>query len=327
MPGTLNDIAESLNVSVSLVSKVLSGRLGNTTARENVVDAIRRRASEIGYVKNSAAAGLATGRQNAIGVYLHHHGAAGSGLAEAVIEGVAAEARRAGLRLVLTYFDNTTDFEKVAADISPNVVDAIIVAGVGHKDLGPHLDRIRRTSVPVVTMMDHAIHKRVPNIGVDQRVVGRIAAMHLAERGCKRIAHIRTGIQRYEGYLQGLDAAKLRPSQQIVYEARSYKFEEGVAAIEHFASRGIQFDGLVAQSDQQAIGALHTLLKMKKRVPQDVKIVGVDNSPFCGFSVVPLSSVSQQERERGPLAVMSLLGEGKKNVTVEPVLHVRASTE
>src|SRR5262245_31480887 len=102
MPGTLNDIAESLNVSVSLVSKVLSGRLGNTTARDNVVDAIRRRATEIGYVKNSAAAGLATGRQNAIGVYLHHHGALGSGLAEAVIEGVAAEARRTGLRLDLT---------------------------------------------------------------------------------------------------------------------------------------------------------------------------------------------------------------------------------
>jgi LacI family transcriptional regulator len=329
MAGTLNDIADSLNVSVSLVSKVLSGKLGTTVARQETIKAIQQRAREIGYVKNSSAAGLATGRQNVIGVYVHHHGVSGSGIAEAMIVGIAIESRNAHQRLVLTYFGSPAEFEAMADQMNRSQLDCMIVGGVGHPKLGPLLNRIRRSGVPVVTMCDTPMHPRIPNITVDQRSVCRVATVHLAERGCRNIAHIKVTDPRFEGYKLGLKEKGLQYRSPLVYEA-DFSYESGQRAVEHFAKQKIEIDGIVAQSDQQAVGALHTLLKMQKRVPEDVRIIGVDNSPFCQFSIVPLSSVSQEERLRGSIAVKCLLdfarGETPNIPQVEPLLVARDST-
>lgn len=57
-----------------------------------------------------------------------------------------------------------------------------------------------------------------------------------------------------------------------------------------------------------AIGAINVTIGYGIRMPQDMKVIGVDNSPFCPFNVVPLSSVNQEETQRGRLAVRLLNG-------------------
>ena len=66
------------------------------------------------------------------------------------------------------------------------------------------------------------------------------------------------------------------------------------------------------------------------RVPEDVRIVGIDNSPASPFNLVPLTSVSQEDFARGRQAVQMLLdavaGKTISSVLLEPVLHIRTSS-
>lgn len=332
MPASLADIARSLNVSMSLVSKVLSGKMGTTGATPEAVAAIRKRAAEMGYVKNSSASSLATGRQNVIGVYIHQHGAVGSGLAEAMVMGISAEALRHQQRLMLTYYTRMEEFIEQTRAITPNMMDSLIVAGVMHEDLVPTLKRIARKGFKIVTVMDWSLSLDVANIGMNQATVGETACEHLLDRKCKRLAHINVMSDRFRGFNNALRKRGLNVSASHVYKpdpsmpGGEFGYQAGVAAVEHFLASPVRFDGIVAQSDLQAIGAMHTLLRHNIRIPEDVRVIGVDNAPYCDFSIVPLSSVSQQEYLRGTLAVRHLMGPDDATLPeVNPVLVARAS--
>ena len=101
---SLKDIARELQLSESLVSKVLSGRMGNTTAHIQVVKAIQRKARELGYRPNRTATALATGRHGVIAVFVHQHGEPGSSIVETLITGVAEAAAAHQQRLWLQFF-------------------------------------------------------------------------------------------------------------------------------------------------------------------------------------------------------------------------------
>lgn len=326
------DIANEVGVSPSLVSKVLSGRLGTTRVSARTVQAIRERAEGIGYRKNSSAAALATGKQNVIGAFIHRIGVPGSGLAEQLVEGIAEELAMHDQRLLLHFYETSEQFRGQCAGLHKGVTDGVIVGGLAHADLLDALVEIQERGVPVVTIHERELDPSFLNVGCDQVEVGRIATAHLIERGCRRIAHISTTPARLDGYRAALKAAGLPQDPRLLFTAKNFTYQAGAEAVRTFAARGIQYDGLVAQSDQQAAGALNALIAAGKRVPEDVRMIGVDNSPFCDFSIVPLSSVSQMERERGQRAVRALLEltnsrkRSVKSIWVDPILHPRQSS-
>lgn len=90
------------------------------------------------------------------------------------------------------------------------------------------------------------------------------------------------------------------------------------------------FDGIVCQSDAEAIGVVNYLMKLGKKVPDDVKVIGVDNSPFCEFMVVPLSSIDQNNDKQALVATDKLFrmidGEDVISIIIEPTLIARSST-
>ena len=135
---------------------------------------------------------------------------------------------------------------------------------------------------------------------------------------------------RAAGYARALEKHSRAVESQLIFNASGFTYQTGVAAAEYFLSRGIAFDGLVAQSDEQAKGAMDMLLRAGKRVPQDVKIIGIDNSPLCSASLVSISSMSAEFYVQGTLAVDLLVdriqGKHVPNMVIEPVLHAREST-
>lgn len=326
----IEDIASEVGVSPSLVSKVLSGRLGTTRVSARTIEAIRDRAGQMGYRKNSSAAALATGRQNVIGAFIHQIGVPGSGLVEELVEGIAEELAHHEQRLLLHFFESDQQFHAQCARLHRGVTDGLIVGGLPHPRLLNKLKQIQSGGVPIVAIHETQLDPVIVNVGSDQRRVGELATAHLIERGCRRIAHVVCGELRYEGYLSALTAAGLPPDPRLVFPASNYGYQAGVDAVRHFAAQRIDYDGLVTQSDQQAVGAMNALIGMGRRVPGEVRIVGVDNSPFCQFSMVPLSSVSQMERERGRRAARLILsmtnGKPARSAWIEPVLHARASS-
>ena len=134
-PTGLKAIADKANVSVSLVSKVLNGRLGNSRVKPRTVASIHAAANKLGYRKNYAAAALVAGRQNVIGGFVHNIGVESSGIAEQLVRGMAAGAARQGRRLMLRFFQTSDEFIACMPEISPSLLDGLIVAGIRHSEL------------------------------------------------------------------------------------------------------------------------------------------------------------------------------------------------
>lgn len=342
----LRHIAEELNISVSLVSKVLSGRLGTSGANVDRIRAIHEKARQLDYRKNLLAEALRTGRQNAFAVFIHRHGAPGSPIVDEMVDGIASAASGHQQRLLMHYYRNAGEFRQFAPLVHRNSVDGIIVAGLSHTDLVADLKEIHGRGVPVLTIHDEQVDPQFTNVGIDQSEITRRATLHLIDQGCKSIAHFRVhdrnakdlGLRealvlpedRYQGYVKALTERGIELRPELIIDVANFYHEDGVLAVRRLVESGVHFDGIVAQCDQHAVAALNYLIEIGRKVPRDVKVIGVDNAPFCQFAIVPLSSVSQQFAQRGTRAVelmtRKLSGEEVPSVQVDPVLCVRASS-
>ncbi|NLF32190.1 MAG: LacI family transcriptional regulator [Planctomycetes bacterium] len=327
----LKDIAEAADVSIPLVSKVLNNRLGSTGARPETIRRIQAAADRLGYRRNEAAAALREGRQNVIGVLVRWLGAAGSGLIDSSLAGLAAGCHRYGLRQQLSFFADDAEFRALAEGALPSTMDGLIAVGSIEPSHVDALLAVRSRGVPVVTVHGAPLAEEIPNAGCDDGRVSGLATEHLIAQGCTRIAHFDTMPRRTAGYRQALEAAALAWDGALVEKAELFDHHAGAAAATALLDRGLSFDGLVAQSDEQAMGAIRRLQAAGLRIGHDVKIVGVDNSPYCEFLSVSLSSVSGEDYARARRAVdmMTALQQGRRveSVLIEPVLHVRESSD
>ena len=329
----LKDIAHEVGVSISLVSKILNDRMGTTGTSQETIRAVKNVAKRLGYRKNPAGVALQGGRQNVLGVYIHNIGAAGSGITESIISGISDATWRFGQRQSLAFFETGKEALSLCGLAAPVTMDGLLVAGMKHNEITGSLHEIIKSGVPVVTMHDQPAADDIPNSGMNQELVGEMAVDFLISRGAKRIAHIRNEDGRWKGYVNALEKAGIPYNPALVYKTDpkfDYTHVSGELAMAEFLNRGVKFDAVFAQSDQEAIGCIHILLSRGLRIPEDVQIIGVDNSPFCEFVRVPITSVSQKFRERSEHAVemlMSIINGGKSaSADFMPQIIERAST-
>lgn len=330
MTVSLKDIANDLNVSVSLVSKVLNNRLGTTYANPKTASAIRARANELNYQKNRSAEALSTGRQDVFGVFIHPLGAKGSGIVEELLRGIASALEETGRRMWLVFFLTDEEFVRSAKKVHRGIVDGLILGGCPHHELTGELLKLQDNDIPIVTIHDQQVHEKLINVGADQSSLAHMATQHLLSQGCTRIAHLDTQAQRTQGFFDALADAGVAADRELIFPSHSdFEYKAGERAAKYWIDRGLVFDGVVTQSDQQALGVLHTLIKAGVRVPQDVKIAGIDNSDICESSIVALTSVSEQYGLRGRKAVELLLamtqGDEKASIDVPARLIPRDS--
>jgi DNA-binding LacI/PurR family transcriptional regulator len=333
----LREIADELSVSVSLVSKVLSGRLGTSGANAEKIRAIHAKARELNYRKNLLAEALRTGRQNVFACMIHRHGAPGSTIVDDMVGGISEEASGIGQRLLIHYYENSDEFLRFLPLIHQNSADGLIVAGIPHREVVSDLHDMHSRGLPIITVHDVDLDPAFCNVGLSQVEVTRLATLHLADKGCRKIAHLRVrpgttnlAEDRFQGYREALKERQLEQSDRRVVLVEDFLYESGRSAVKKLIETKVDFDGIVCQSDQQAVAAVNYLSGLGRKVPAEVKLIGVDNAPFCQFAIVPLSSVSQEFRERGREAVKllarKLAGEEITSVQVPPVVWVRESS-
>ena len=147
----------------------------------------------------------------------------------------------------------------------------------------------------------------------DNRGGARQAVDHLARRGRRRIATIAgpqdmgVGQDRLDGYRDGLRAAGLAGGDDLV-GAGDFTEEGGAAAMGRLLERPRRpVDAVFAASDLMAAGALGTLRAAGRRVPDDVAVVGFEDSPVARYAQPPLTTVRQPIEEMGRQATRLLL--------------------
>jgi GntR family transcriptional regulator of arabinose operon len=143
-------------------------------------------------------------------------------------------------------------------------------------------------------------------VGIDNRRAGYLAAEHLINSGARRIGFLYVEHQaptaqlRLAGFRDALNARGLHPATECVIKAPVPE------ALDLRWKRGA-FDGFVCANDRLAGLLMHTLLACGVRIPQDVRIIGIDDVAYASLLPVPLTTIHQPCREIGEAALRVML--------------------
>jgi len=326
------DLAKIAGVSPGTVSRALSGAgLISQKTRER----IQALAREHEFRPNIMARNLRIQRTGAIGVLIplgHETGQHISDPFFITMLGLLADAlTERGYDLVLSRVIPTDDdwLERYA---DSGRVDGIIV--IGQSDQSAVLDRAAARYRPLVVWGGHSRGQVHCSVGSDNIAGGDIAASHLIERGCKRIAFFGDPTpleiaQRLEGCRAALARAGLADSLTVFPAHLAAGANDGgiTAYLEQAETRP---DGIVAASDVIAMSALRALSELGMAVPGEVKVIGYDGLALGEHTVPRLSTVKQDlttgARNLVDLLLRRIAGEDTSSVVMMPELVVRLST-
>jgi DNA-binding LacI/PurR family transcriptional regulator len=174
----------------------------------------------------------------------------------------------------------------------------------------------------------------LPFADVDNYDGARQAVEHLLLRGRRTIATIAgppdltAAADRLAGYRRALEAAGLQVPP-VAYG--DFSHAAGAHAMGWLLNRAPRLDAVFVASDLMAAGALQTLRRAGRRVPEDVAVVGFDDAPLASFTTPALTTIRQPVEELGSVAAELLLaGATGEEVTHSPVLPtelvIRASS-
>ncbi|MBO3662863.1 LacI family DNA-binding transcriptional regulator [Microbacterium stercoris] len=296
---TIEEVAARAGVSRSTVSRVLGGGERVSPA---ALESVRRAIAELDYVPNRAARSLASRQTLAIALVVPEDTTRffGDPFFASIVGGV--NGRLASSDYILNLFIASGDpGDKTTNYLTGGNVDGALI--VSHHASNTFLERIHRT-MPVVFG-----GRPVPPYGDDYWFVdvdniegGRIATRHLLNRGHRRIATITGPLDmtvsddRLQGFRDALAGAGLAPSH---VENGDFTIEGGAAAMVRILASGDRPDAVFVASDLMARGALGVLQARGVRVPDEIAVIGFDDSP-AAIEIAPrLTTVRQPSREQG----------------------------
>lgn len=301
---TIQDVAARANVSVSTVSRVLTG---NARVAEDKRRVILQAVEELDYRPNVFARALASGQSRTIGVLTQNIGAP---FYEAIMSGVLQATNGSDFSLIFTdgLYQPQTE-EKALGTLLGRHVDGIIVLGgrVSEDILCEIAEH-----VPLIVVGRNIPDLAEQCLSMDQFAGGYKATQYLIELGHRHIAHIvgisfqYDAIQRRNGYVQALADAGIEPNPDLIVEG-NFREQSGVLAVEMLLMRGRPFSAIFAGNDQMAYGARLALFRRGIRVPDDVSIVGFDDQDPSAYMVPPLTTMRQPAGEMGMAAAQAIL--------------------
>jgi DNA-binding LacI/PurR family transcriptional regulator len=181
---------------------------------------------------------------------------------------------------------------------------------LGQGILHDEFNRLAQTDARFVVWGAQFPGQRYCTIGTDNMLGGKRATQHLLKLGRKRIVFLGgsdpEATQRHRGYTEALSDAKVKVDDALIGRVE-FEEESAEAAIDSLLMRKIPFDGVVAASDLNALGAVRALHRAERVVPRDVSVVGYDNMLLSRLSTPTLSTVQQDIPKAGRLLVAKLL--------------------
>ncbi|MEZ3162211.1 LacI family DNA-binding transcriptional regulator [Microbacterium sp. BWT-B31] len=326
---TIEEVAAAAGVSRSTVSRVVNG---STAVSPRALDAVKRAIADLRYVPNRAARSLASRQTHAIALVVPEDTTRffGDPFFAAIVSGINARISKSDY--VLNLFIASDDpGDKTTTYLLSGAVDGAII--VSHHTSDLFIDRIAEV-VPVVYGGRPPRERENDHyVDVDNLAGARHATEYLIARGHRRIATITgpltmpAGIDRLDGFRTALAMAGLEPAG---VEDGDFTSDGGATAMAHILASGELPDAIFVASDLMVRGALSVLDREGLRVPDDLAIVGFDDSPVATSVNPPLTTMRQPSRQQGEKMASVLLeilaGREPEHVTMlDTKLIVRAS--
>ncbi|MEY2848830.1 MAG: hypothetical protein RI885_1495 [Actinomycetota bacterium] len=296
-------------MSHGTVSRVINAeRYVSDDARRTIEAAI----AKVGYVRNRAARNLKTRRSHAVGLIVHepHSLFLEDPNIGAILLGTNSVLSDADYQLVSLVIDSPRDSERVAEYLSGGFVDGVVIVSARSGD--PIARAVAALGIPATFVGHPADVGGIPYVGIDNVGAATAITRRLMDTGRSKIGMIASALDRDSGQdrLLGFTAARgddFDPA--LVVDFPLYSYSAGLAGMARLLEVEPAIDGVFAASDAIAAGALDTLRMAGRRVPEDVGVVGFDDSAWALRCQPPLSTVRQPAAELGRMAATTLLAQ------------------
>ncbi len=319
---TIKDIADKLSVSPSTVSRSLKDHPDISIKTRN---AVKELAKLLGYKPNLIALNLKNSRTNTIGLLvpeIEHH------FFSTIINGIEEVAYQNNYNVLIVQSNESYLREVLNTQtLLGNRVDGMLASFSKETKDFSHFQQLIDNEIPLV-FYDRAPDNLHADIVVVDDYSGAYSAVkHLINNGCKRIAfysapqHLLLGKDRLNGYIDALENHSIKFDKNLVYSCDT--FESAIKISKSILKKVDRPDGIFAVNDLTAVGIMKVARTLDIKVPEELKIVGFENSKSGSICDPELTTVDQFGYNLGKKA-MTILIDRIKTVTPEykPVKHV-----
>ena len=322
---TVRDVAQKAGVSISTVSRVLTGSARvSPELRQRVIDAVE----ELGYRPNALARGLRMRRTAVIGLLIPDISNPFFGQLARVVEDAA---NNRGYSILLCNSQNSRAREVQYLDLlRQQQVDGVLVVTSGA--MGEELEEFFKLTGAAVLALDRRIPQfKGPWIGGDPYPGARQAVQHLLDLGHRNIGLVRgvegniSSDERYKALNRALVEAG-HPEERWTWVGE-YTLETGIAAGLALAELPAQKrpTAVIATSEFSAYGLIEGVSRHGISVPDQLSVVGYDNTAFAEVFRPALTVIAQPIEEMGELAVdfiLRMINNAEQDEQLPPVAPV-----
>ncbi|MHA4867017.1 LacI family DNA-binding transcriptional regulator [Duganella sp. PWIR1] len=289
---TIKDVARLAGVGLGTASRVVSGK---GSVSQATIDKVRAAIEELDFRPSHAARSLLSGSSQMIGVYIPYLSGT---FYTPILQSIYTALRAAGLNMVVAFGVGDGDARNQAIEgvnflIERGSDGLIVMSNVMEDDdfvaLGPY-----QSKVVVINQDFGSISEQC--FTVDHDAGGRLAARTLLELGHRKIAVIAgraaapDNLQRIAGFKAELEAAGVATAGMWMADGE-FTPEGGLACAEKLLQSGEEFTAVFCANDEMAVGALSMFQKAGVRVPEQVSVLGYDDTHSAEFTAPQLTSV------------------------------------
>ena len=308
---SLNDIAQQLGVSKTLVSLVLNGKAREHRISDEVCKKVMGVARELNYQPNQIAKGLRTGKTHTIGLIIADIANPFFGKLGREIEN---EASRHGYRVIFCSSDeNAENSGHQIGMLMQSQVDGLIISPPAGSE--QQIEALEKSRMPYVLIDRYFPEINSNSITIDNFKAAHDATSLLVKKGYQNIACITISNslinmqQRLEGYRQAIiDSGKTIDERLVKVLPFSHEKNDFENAIRELTVVGeVKADAIFFTTSKVGIMALECIHDMGLKIPEDIAVVSFDDPDAYRISYPPVTAVAQPLKEIGSLSVKMLI--------------------
>lgn len=345
---TITELAESAGVSIATVSRVLNGKSVRPAFKEKVHAAMRT----LGYPPYPGYGQPAQSPVRTLGMLVPD---LANNYYAGIVNSAVIRAHEQGRSMIVASCDGDKSLEgAMLSRLASNPVDALLYCPVSSPEPLPGPEFLGH--LPVVVVARRGVLPGRPHVYTDNVKGGYVSTKYLRRLGRRQIAVLMgfwklekgfedpgrllaclgtpvcgaySSLDRLEGHRRALGEDGIPISPEML-QASGYDFGSGYEAAKALMARMVPIDAIIAPNDTVAAGVIRFLSEQHVAVPEEISVIGYDDSPVALMTTPTLTSIHQDMRRMGSAAVdlaMDLVrGIAVEDVVVDVSLSIRKST-